>query len=90
MTTATLCQPSIHPKIQYHTFGVSSTGQCRQCKLHTFRVLHHFFCGKSIFLQSLAFWIYVVMVIIVMVVMVMLVLVMTAIVQLDLKDFVGA
>ena len=39
------------------------------------------------FLRSLAFWIYVVMVIIVMV---MMVLVMTAIVQLDLKDFVGA
>ena len=49
-----------------------------------------FFAENPFFLRSLAFWIYVVMVIIVMVVMVMLVLVMTAIVQLDLKDFVGA
>ena len=46
-----------------------------------------FFAENPFFLQSLAFWIYVVMVIIVMV---MMVLVMTAIVQLDLKDFVGA
>ena len=28
------------------TMLYSSTGQCRQCKLHTFRVLHQFFLRK--------------------------------------------
>ena len=72
------------------TMLVLQGGSAGSANFTLFAFSTNFFCGKSIFWRSLAFWIYVVMVIIVMVVMVMMVLVMTAIVQLDLKDFVGA